>query len=37
MFEWFKMFTEKHEMAEYNLLPGRPSTSKMDENNPKNW
>ncbi|KAJ8945575.1 hypothetical protein NQ318_010432, partial [Aromia moschata] len=32
VFEWFKWFKEGHETTEDDLCPGRPSTSKMDEN-----
>ncbi|KAJ8960941.1 hypothetical protein NQ318_020241 [Aromia moschata] len=32
VFEWFKRFKEGREMTEDDPRPGRPSTSKMDEN-----
>ncbi|KAJ8963425.1 hypothetical protein NQ318_018905 [Aromia moschata] len=32
VFEWFKRFKEGRETTEADLLPGRPSTSKTDEN-----
>ncbi|KAJ8941705.1 hypothetical protein NQ318_023301 [Aromia moschata] len=35
VFEWFKLFKEGRETTEDDPRPGRPSTSKMDENDEK--
>ncbi|KAJ8934901.1 hypothetical protein NQ318_007107 [Aromia moschata] len=37
VFEWFKRFKEERETTEDDPRPGRPSTSKTDENIEKNW
>ncbi|KAJ8961894.1 hypothetical protein NQ318_021512 [Aromia moschata] len=36
IFEWFKRFKEGRETTEDDPRPGRPATSKMDENIEKN-